>query len=1628
MQLVPIKDSRGDIIGVQTLDDEGNVVDEARREAPAVPQRQPGTSSGSLPQIRGDFRSIAQRRVDAAAAESSSSDEELQYTIPRSVLDGADPAVREPREDPEVTRGSQEPGFFARGAQKVQARRQEVIDRGGIRGAFARANQFRDNITSGVIDAVDDVFDFAASAIDMVRGIESNPDDNLINLSGSFVQPTGSFGQMTKELTSFATATAVTGGLLKKTAVIGKLATGGWKSRLAFETISGGITDFYKSNDVEENLFNAVEGTPLQSPISDFLKADTDEEANLFMHRVRETIGGGVLGIGMDIFGEGVSAAMRALQTEPLEKLMWGIREAKKLPEAEANELLGKIEIEIQESADAAQTQLTNIVTKEADKHISEVRELLKKSQGAPRPYSVDDTVNPAIPPLNLEDSDRIAGLIRSPEEASQRLTELEDEFVKVSYFRNELEKLGITGDGTGSGVDVTGLDKALLDIQREIDDYSKIFSGESEALSKPTDISDTRQSLSGLPMPSDSTEVADEYGGIKYTSRIEGENLVDVDVERVYNDFQKNGLTNLQESKTKGVQAYLDSGKPINAPELTFSRSEGFDIIDGRHRITELHNRGIKRAKAVVSDSDAKQDNGQSFDPSDYTAPPIRQESGITPTAVTKEPPVPTREARTKPEIKRDVAIKETQARIDEINKDKPKPPVTLETSTSPVEPSVVSKKPIRPKKPTKRAVAAARAISLDVSELNRHLQTPSSSAEVGRFVNITKLVDDEDARQTIEATMAALDNVKITDSLTDNQLKRRIKELVQGLSYLGDPNDVKSILTYYANNTATTPVAQGAIRYVTADLAAAVSDRAKALGESTKNLDISSMMADAGFADAFAKFTNYLELNKNLGKTNAQALRARGISVDDIKAADVLSDDEYFNIYARASEATETADTIKSDLLNLLKTPEGRKNFDRVKADLASAKTTAEVVEAVNVSKFMRFGSNVEKLIQGVRMNSILSGTRTQSTNVLSGSVMSVYVPITRLAGATIDMGLHSLRGDGDAVRLDREVMVESLAILNGLLGYIGDAATMSRRAFSRGKEIIGDSQTLREADQIDLLNLNTDSAFINNLAKAISLPSRLLITGDELFKQLNYRAYVRSQGIIDGMSQGLEGKALKEYAQKMVNDSFSVDKSGKFPMQGYGRDKAGSDYAKFITFQSDISKKTSNNRNAVVEFVEKARDIPVIGKVVPLFVPFIKTPSNVMAYTARNTPLAFVSKAWQMDYAAGGAKRAQALGEFALGSTALMGIVGLAMDGRLTGRAPSDAAERDLWYANGNQPYSIKVGNKWVSFERMEPFASHFAIVADIVQSVPRTSPEEQQNLAELMGKTTGAFVAAVRNRSYFQGLQDLTELIGSIGADDSRTNNTVSGVAGQIALTLAPYSSFLNEQRRARDLTVREAQSLVDDFMNRVPGLSKELPAKYNYLTGEPVQYGSNPVLNLFPTSNIVSDPVISKLLKYNVPISPPSRSIRGVELTSEEYSDLNKFMGNVQINNKTLYQAIGEEFDKHDTTFLDKELAYIQANEDYATKTSIHRSLTSIRSKYMDAARTQLLREYPELVERIRVTTQEGNDVKQGIFWMNSPLYPDKGYEEVEEQLSASDKDTEKTLQGLLDGPEIIPVD
>lgn len=289
-----------------------------------------------------------------------------------------------------------------------------------------------------------------------------------------------------------------------------------------------------------------------------------------------------------------------------------------------------------------------------------------------------------------------------------------------------------------------------------------------------------------------------------------------------------------------------------------------------------------------------------------------------------------------------------------------------------------------------------------------------------------------------------------------------------------------------------------------------------------------------------------------------------------------------------------------------------------------------------------------------------------------------------------------------------------------------------------------------------------------------------------------------------------------------------------------------------------------------------------------------PFMRVPWNLAVEGAKATPMNLLKV--MNDIRTGklkGGAASEALVRPVLGTAAMMGVAMAAQAGQVTGNGPEDPNARKAWMAAGNQPYSVKTPAGWVSYKRIEPFATIIGLAADSVEAT------HEKKKIDMAMKAVAGLEAAFTQKTFLTGMED----IGGILKDPIRYGKQY---AQDLESSVVP--NILAKGAQALDPTVRDASiEHADDILRpieaRLPGLSQNVPAKGD-LTGLPVERGGTAAERFLSPFARSADPskyanLESEMARIGYAPGQPSRDFKlpngkTVELTDAEYEKLMRF--------------------------------------------------------------------------------------------------------------------------------------
>ena len=466
--------------------------------------------------------------------------------------------------------------------------------------------------------------------------------------------------------------------------------------------------------------------------------------------------------------------------------------------------------------------------------------------------------------------------------------------------------------------------------------------------------------------------------------------------------------------------------------------------------------------------------------------------------------------------------------------------------------------------------------------------------------------------------------------------------------------------------------------------------------------------------------------------------------------------------------------------------------------------------------------------KELQGVMVNSILSGPKTPIRAIMGTSTATFLRPMSQILGGA---GRYLLTGFTDdstlrnglaEINAMRQAIPESLQYFQSRLnGYWkGELSTVKSRyaeytfddqqwelmrhwAEDSGTASVGETAAFRLAN---VARWHNNSNWFNYTMK-------LLASTDDAFTMILARARSRSKALMGAMEAKAQGlipdvspELIKEYESRLQNDIFD-------PITGVVNDKHLAYARGEVTLTKDLT--------------GIGRSLDTLFSTYPMMKPFYmfaRTGINGLELTMKHTPIfnMFVKEFREIatttpntlhHVAKYGIETAQELknaqdlqmGRLAIGSGIIFAAGDKYLNGELTGNGPFDLKTRRAWEAAGWRPREIKLGGVWVGFESLEPFNSILAYIADLGDNQRLLGDKyvERGLLSSALALSKGMVT-----KTYLQGMTSLTDLF-------SNNPKKIERIGANILNNLIPAAQLRNEIGKVFNPYMKELNSDFDD---------------------------------------------------------------------------------------------------------------------------------------------------------------------------------------------------------------------
>lgn len=566
---------------------------------------------------------------------------------------------------------------------------------------------------------------------------------------------------------------------------------------------------------------------------------------------------------------------------------------------------------------------------------------------------------------------------------------------------------------------------------------------------------------------------------------------------------------------------------------------------------------------------------------------------------------------------------------------------------------------------------------------------------------------------------------------------------------------------------------------------------------------------------------------------------------------------------------------------------------------------------------------------------INSYVSALGTPAVNLISALVKAPLLVAER--------ALISLFPNND-VKLG-----ESIALMRGFFDGLAEGVSFAKQGWIEGMPL----DTRINTDVMAGFGKGASAGPIERgLAPVVTAPTRAGVFVDEYSKavfrrmQLNAKAYRISRALPENKLDGLTRDEMYNKLRTVdISDPTKIGNTREWQQQlrKLSPDLADEliQFAKIQTFQGDLGALGNNLLRIRAQNPE-----------ITLIVPFIKTPINILKDALSYTPAVAFMKSLRKDL---GLTGEEAAARIMLGS----GIATMAgwqvASGNITGSYPKEAGRREALIAQGIPEYSVKIGDRWYSYARMEPVASVLGIFADSAESLYDylDKPDPDKKSEKLAVDFVMAITKNLASKTFLEGINGMLQ---AIHDPDRYGGSFINGFAS----VLVPGA--IAQFARGTDPVQRDVRSFTDALQNRIPGLRTELPIRYDILGEERVNpaYGLMGTLGV-ATREVTTDPLTTELNKVKFQYSAPDRKIGNVELSEVDYEKYSKLSGDLV--NQQLQNVISaptyNNYSRSERKFLLERVA--QRSRQAATNMILAEKLQNDPEFYQEYIRQQYKR-------------------------------------------------------------------
>lgn len=491
------------------------------------------------------------------------------------------------------------------------------------------------------------------------------------------------------------------------------------------------------------------------------------------------------------------------------------------------------------------------------------------------------------------------------------------------------------------------------------------------------------------------------------------------------------------------------------------------------------------------------------------------------------------------------------------------------------------------------------------------------------------------------------------------------------------------------------------------------------------------------------------------------------------------------------------------------------GWKNFELTESEM-NALSNVEPGDTAGIENvFTEIGNRLareypvkayEKFVEASRIAMLLN-PRTNVRNVVSNAMLR---PLTRASGVTSAVMQNIYAHFDKSFTPTQAVLIkkDTRKAAEDVWGNVKDTLLEKGSKYEESIKVAGKQKQIYKPGRT--------TALVNNIAPG-------------MLDKINAKFGKDSAGVAETI-RNFNYYLLEAGDTPFVKKNF-VDRLGSY-MQAQGIQNAADVPPEAITTAySEALKATFKDDNQLTALMSGIKkNLGGVGEVV---LPFTKTPANIAMRGIDYSPAGIYNT---VKLAKTGADKGKVIDELAknLTGTGMIALGAfLAAKGIITGAAPDNKKQAAFLRQQGWKPYSIKVGDKYVTYDWAQPAAIPLIFGATFQQN-------RGDGTTSFIGDVLKGVSASSDAWLELSPLSSLKEILGGYGSPTEKFMETIAAYPQRL------IPSSVGATARVADTTQRQTfskgqpvRTQIDIAKSKIPGLSKTLPVSYN-TWGQPVK--------------------------------------------------------------------------------------------------------------------------------------------------------------------------------------------